>query len=210
MYVKGDIFLGPIIELWRDFWRDPRQVRFTAPLIIINFLGSVYGYYWYHGQLAATPPYFWPFVPDSPLSTTLFALALTVRPPGAWGILFQVVAFTASIKYGIWAVVVISQYWIGGGPVEFTEAMLLFSHLGMAAEGAIYLRTIPFDRTVVLLTGAWMLLNDFMDYGLGLHPYLFAAGQEHLAFVTALGLTASITAVLGFAHVGCSAKKILK
>lgn len=178
-----------LIELWREFWRDPWQGCFMVPLVFINILGSAYGYYWYREQLAVTPFYFWPFVPDSPLSTTLFALALIVRYNGAGFPLFQTVALTASIKYGLWAVVIISQYWLGGGQVEFTETMLWLSHLGMAAEGAIFLKTIQPGRAVILLTAAWMLLNDLMDYGLGLHPYLFAVGQEHLAKVTAVGLT---------------------
>lgn len=189
--------MNPLIKPCLDFWRDPWQARFTTPLMIINVLGSVYGYYWYREQLAVTPFYFWPFVPDSPLSTTLFALALAIRLAGTGSILFQTVAFTASIKYGIWAAVVISRYWSGGGPVEFTETMLWLSHLGMAAEGAIYLKTLRFGHAVILLAGTWMLLNDLMDYGGGLHPYLFAAGQETLALATALGLTVLLTTGLG-------------
>lgn len=185
-----------LVKLWCDFWRDPWQVRFMTPLVIVNSLGSVYGYYWYREQLGATPFYFWPFVPDSPLSTTLFALALIIGHKGTRHPLFLAVAFTASIKYGIWAVVIISQYWLGGRPVEFTETMLWFSHLGMAAEGAIFLKTLQPGRMVILLTAAWMLINDWMDYGLGLHPYLFAAGQELLAMVAAVGLTVFLTATL--------------
>jgi hypothetical protein len=43
----------------------------------------------------------------------------------------------------------------------------------------------------------WMLLNDLMDYGAGLHPYLFAEGQLYLALVSAVGLTLGISAALG-------------
>lgn len=182
-----------LIKLWRDFRRDPWQGRFTLPLVIINILGAAYGYYWYREQLAATPFYFWPFVPDSPLATTLFSLALIVRGNTGVALLFRTVAFTASIKYGIWAVVIISQYWSGGGPVELTEMMLWLSHLGMAAQGAIFLITISPRRPMITLTAVWMLLNDFMDYGLGLHPYLFAAGQERIAMEAALGLTVLVT-----------------
>ncbi|NLW38909.1 MAG: DUF1405 domain-containing protein [Peptococcaceae bacterium] len=185
-----------VYRLWRDFWHNPWQGRFMVPLVIINAAGSAYGFYWYHEQLARTPYYFWPFVPDSPLSTTLFALALLLSLAGPGRLLFQTVALTASIKYGIWAMVMISHYWLMGGPLEFTEGMLWVSHLGMALQGFIYLKTLQPGRGVILFTACWMTINDLMDYGLNLHPDLFAPGQRGLALVTAAGLTLTITAGL--------------
>jgi len=187
-----------MLSLWRDFWKDPRQPRFMAPLLVINVLGSAYGYFWYREQLAETSFYLWPFVPDSPLSTTLFAAALLLHLTGANKTMFQVLACTVSIKYGIWAVIMITNYWSSGGPVAPTETMLWLSHLGMAAEGAIFLRTYRFKINVVIITGAWMLVNDLMDYGAGLHPYLFMAGQDTLAMAAALALTVLLTCVLSF------------
>lgn len=188
--------MGLILKLWRDFWRDPWQPRYVIPLVFINLLGSLYGYYWYHEQLSTIPFYLWIFVSDSPLSTTLFALALLVRGNGLLRRLFQVVAFTATIKYGIWAVVIITHYWALYGNLEFTEIMLWVTHLGMAAEGIIFLKTLPVERVIGYISGMWMLLNDTMDYYAGLHPYLFAEGQELAALVTALALTVFITSGL--------------
>jgi uncharacterized membrane protein YpjA len=190
------IVLGLIYKLWRDFWRDPWQPRFTIPLVLINALGSVYGYYWYHEQLAATPYHLWLFVSDSPLSSTLFTLALLIRGNGPLRRLFQVVAFTAAIKYGLWAIVIITDYWVLYKNVEYTEIMLWVSHLGLAAEGIIFLKTMQFERVISYIAGIWMLLNDIMDYYTGLHPYLFASGQELLAMITALILTVFITGSL--------------
>lgn len=188
-----------MFSLWRDFWKAPRQPRFTVPLLVINVLGSAYGYFWYREQLAETPFYLWPFVPDSPLSTTLFAAALLLHLSGADKTMFQVLACTVSIKYGIWAVMMITHYWSSGGPVAPTETMLWLSHLGMAAEGAIFLRTYRFQINVVMITGAWMLVNDLMDYGAGLHPYLFMAGQDTLARFSAFTLTILLAGVLSYA-----------
>ncbi|MCL6635581.1 MAG: DUF1405 domain-containing protein [Peptococcaceae bacterium] len=78
----------------------------------------------------------------------------------------------------------------------FTETMLWISHLGMAVEGAVFLKTLLPGSGLIFLTGSWMLLNDLMDYGVGLHPYLFTSGQEPLALAAALALTLLITAVL--------------
>lgn len=185
-----------IFKLWREFWQDPWQARFTIPLVLINVLGSVYGYYWYHEQLAATPVHLWLFVSDSPLSSTLYALALLLRGKSPLRRLFQVVAFTAAIKYGIWAIVIITHYGVLYGNIGYTEIMLWVSHLGLAAEGFIFLKTLQFERVIGYVTGLWMLLNDLMDYYDGLHPYLFAPGQELAALITALILTVFITAGL--------------
>jgi uncharacterized membrane protein YpjA len=185
-----------MLSLWRDFWKNPRQPRFLVPLLVINVLGSIYGYFWYRQQLSETPFYLWPFVPDSPLSSTLFAAALLFHLTGATKPLFQVLACTVSIKYGIWAVILITHYWLSGGPVTPTETMLWISHLGMAAEGAIFLRTYKFGITAIIISGAWMLVNDLMDYGAGLHPYLFMAGQDTLAMVAAFTLTVLLAAGL--------------
>lgn len=186
--------MAQVFRLWQDFWHNPRQGRFMIPLVIINAAGSAYGYYWYREQLARTPHYYWLFVPDSPLSTTLFALALLLSLAGPGRLLFQAVALTASIKYGIWAIVMISHYWLKGGPLEFTEGMLWVSHFGMALQGFIYLRTLQPGHGVILFTACWMTINDLMDYGLGLHPDLFAAGQTGLALLTAAALSLTITA----------------
>ena len=94
--------------------------------------------------------------------------------------LLQVLACSVSIKYGIWAVVMISHYWASGGALEATEAMLWISHLGMAVEGAVFLRVYSFGRAGAFVAAAWMLLNDLMDYGAGLHPISYGR-TEYLA-----------------------------
>ncbi len=179
--------------LWQEFWIKPWSSKFTVPLIIINVLGSIYGYYWYHMQLAATPAVYRIFVPDSPFATTLFALALFLYFLGWRSSLFGVVAMTASIKYGIWAVLLISHLWLHGGAVRPTEVILFVSHLGMVAQGLIFLRNINWGGFTVLTAFGWMLLNDFMDYIIGLHPYLFVEGQLFFASLSAVGLTLIIS-----------------
>lgn len=184
---------------WKSFWKDPWQARYVVPLALVNAAGSAYGYYWYAGQLASTSWRLWLFVPDSPLSTTLFAAVLALWLLGYRNVLFNVVAFTACIKYGLWAVIVISDFWAGGGEIRFTEAMLWASHLGMAVQGGIYLKTFLFNASpegrrgvtgpVLAGTAAWMLLNDFLDYYLGIYPYLYTYGQVLLGAASAVSLS---------------------
>lgn len=170
-------------------WDNPYRPWFLKTLLVINFLGSLYGYYWYHEQLAATPWFWWVFTPDSPLSTTLFALVLALALIGRENNLLRLVAAASVIKYGLWACVVILDYWLQGAKVAPVEAMLFLSHLGMAAEGYLFLRHWSLTFREALLTGGWLLLNDYVDYVLGWHPYLFREDQVALAALTAVLLS---------------------
>ncbi|MFZ5632826.1 MAG: DUF1405 domain-containing protein [Bacillota bacterium] len=191
--------MNMIIYHWRSLIENPWQAKYTVPILVINILGSAYGYYWYAEQLASTDKELWLFVPDSPLATTMFAAVLLLSLLGFRNVLFSVIALTACIKYGLWAVIIISHFWATGGGIRFPEAMLWVSHLGMAVQGMIYLGPCLFTGSragrrfitgrVVAVTASWMLLNDFLDYYLDIHPYLYEPGQEGLALVAVVGLS---------------------
>lgn len=109
-------------------FRNPFRRWFVILLVLVNLLGSVYGYYWYSGQLAVTPVKLWLFTFDSPFSTTLFALALIGLLFGKEYKLLQLIAYTGVIKFGIWAAVIILHFWwIGGAPTVVVSLLLLFS-----------------------------------------------------------------------------------
>ncbi|NLW08012.1 MAG: DUF1405 domain-containing protein [Clostridia bacterium] len=196
--VRGHSFqLGSFLAWAKGLlWDNPHQSWFLVILVIINALGSLYGYYWYRDQLSSTPLIWWPFTPDSPLSTTLFALALTLAIWRKENNLFRLIAATAVIKYGLWAVVLISDYWLGGARIELVEAGLWLSHLGMFVEGIIFIRHWAFSYIDLVVVSCWLLLNDFIDYALGWHPYLFRADQYNLALLTAVSLSLLLTAYL--------------
>ncbi|MEG6615114.1 DUF1405 domain-containing protein [Peptococcaceae bacterium 1198_IL3148] len=185
-----------MLALLKRLWKNPwQQWWFMGILVVINLLGSIYGYYWYRQQLATTEFYFWPVIPDSPLSTTLFGLALLLALIG-WRLpILQTLAVTACIKYGIWAVALMSHYWHYHGTVEITEIMLWLSHLGMVIQGIWFLNNLYIPVRAVLVVAVWFLINDAMDYLLGLHPYLFAADQ--LVFAGVLAVTLTILLLIG-------------
>lgn len=176
-------------EIYHTLWLNPFKPWFLYSLIIINILGSIYGYYWYRYQLLATPKYLWFFVPDSPLSTTLTARALIFVLLGKRNSVFEWIAYTSVIKYGVWAVVIISHFGLTGGTIKPEIWMLWFSHLGMAVEGVIFLRHVKVSWREITIGLIWMLFNDLLDYGLGIYPYLYASYQLAIAKITAFSLT---------------------
>ena len=74
-------------------------------LLIVNVIGTIYGYIWYRYQLAETPAIFLPFVPDSPTASLFFVLVLTAFLLRRHFPLLEALAITTLVKYGIWAVV---------------------------------------------------------------------------------------------------------
>ncbi|MGI6685742.1 MAG: DUF1405 domain-containing protein [Bacillota bacterium] len=184
--------------------KDTMRKQFTAffldrrvliGLLFINIIGSLYGYYWYRGQLASTNKLLLLFVPDSPLSTTLFSFVLFLHLTRKQITVLSLLASTFLVKYGLWAVAVNLHLLFLGEGFTWVNLMLALSHLGMAAEGMIYYpyKGISF-REVLFVTGI-LAFQDFMDYVIGLHPYLFSTAQYTFALHTALILTGII---LGF------------
>ncbi len=192
----------------------PASQRWAFALLGVNAFGTAYGVYWYHEQLAATPPWLWPLVPDSPLATLYFALFLAsllqrwpagrgrgpsadpagaappLRPPRPW---LAALAYLANLKYGLWTPAIMVQFWVATGQLTFEGAHLSLSHLGMALQGFLYLRSYPPGLLPGLAAAAWLFLNDYADYWRGLHPLLplpeatgFAAGAAVLLSAVAL------------------------
>ncbi|WP_052098588.1 DUF1405 domain-containing protein [Paenibacillus stellifer] len=155
---------------------------FVWILLAVNTLGTIYGYIWYGNQLAYTagnyPAWLLPFVPDSPTASLFFTLALVLLlypPRTAWGVavraLVEALAVVTSVKYGIWAVMIIVAGGYQGGNLDWQDWMLMASHAGMAVEALLYARFFH-CRKMIPLALLYTLLNDTMDYGFGIYPWL--------------------------------------
>lgn len=173
------------------FW----DYRFLTGLFLINIIGSLYGYYWYREQLASTNTFLLLFVPDSPLSTTLFAFAIFLKIRKKDIVILPLLASAFLVKYGLWAVAINLHLLFIGEGFTWINFMLAASHFGMAVEGVIYypFRGITFWE--ISLVSAILIFQDFMDYVIGLHPYLFRPVQYAFALHAALILTGL---VIGF------------
>lgn len=190
--------------MWASFidaLKNPHKNWFLAGLLVINILGSVYGYYWYRHQLTANALCYWPVIPDSPRSTTFFALVMVLLLLHNRGLLrrffwFEAVAYTGVVKYGIWAVVMITQAWFWGDSQNWTDWMLWWSHLGMAAQGLIFLRHLSVNAAAIIVPALWMFFNDWVDYAYGFHPYLFSSDQVFYGMITAVALSCMLLLVL--------------
>ncbi|MBS4173262.1 DUF1405 domain-containing protein [Bacillus sp. FJAT-49736] len=133
-------------------------------LLIINILGTVYGYYWYRGQLSITPIQFIPFVPDSPTASLFFVFVLIAFLFRSNWPLFEALAIVTLFKYGVWAVVMNILTKMVSGYLPWEGYMLIISHGAMAIEGLLFAPFYRIKLRHIALAAIWTLHNDIIDY----------------------------------------------
>jgi uncharacterized membrane protein YpjA len=160
---------------------DTRWVVWT--LAIANLSQCIAGYiYWYGTDILSSPVYLWPFVPDSPLSGTLVAVALLAFHYGRRWEYLGLLAATGAIKYGLWTDWIWFTNALSGGATTLEAVVLSGQHFAMALEGLLLLPLLrPRLRHAAFVT-AWYLFNDLTDYGFGEHPRI--PNPEDLSVIT--------------------------
>jgi len=180
-------------------------------LLLINVGAVLVGYMYYQDQLATTPFYLWIFVPDCPFYVLLFLLSFGLAQfsakSGGSSLLgsisrlvrsdtFNFVVSIGLVKYALWTMFVLLFYssTFFSPPYSAQSYFLFFAHIGMALECLLLLPK-KVDMKMLGIALAWFLLNDVMDYFVGLYPYL-PQGAEQFRVVMLLTFAASI--VLSF------------
>lgn len=139
-------------------------------LLIINVVGTIWGYDWYGWQLEMTKPIFLIFVPDSPTASLFFSIAIVGWLLGRHWKLIEALALITLVKYGLWAVVMNIWALIVDGSIGWMGWMLIFSHFMMAVQGILYLPAYRFSFIHVWIAAIWTLHNDVIDYVFGQMP----------------------------------------
>ncbi|MCS1351004.1 DUF1405 domain-containing protein [Mechercharimyces sp. CAU 1602] len=189
---------------WRNLLQLLEQRWFIWSLFLINLLGSIYGFYWYKAQLIATDSWLNLFVPDSPTASLAFTFVLLLFALGKRNPLLEAFAAVTLFKYGIWAVlIIILGTAMGSGSffsnLHWTDWMLSFSHLGMALQALLYVRLYTFRWSHLVWVGCWTLLNDLLDYGWNIHPWLPSVLYSHIPFIATLTTLLSVISLMIFA-----------
>ncbi|MEE9594305.1 MAG: DUF1405 domain-containing protein [Candidatus Hydrothermarchaeales archaeon] len=149
------------------------KMRPLSLVLLVNLVGSAFGFYYYQGLLLSSPLWQWVFIADSPASTILFSFALILvmlNKKNDW------LSYASSVyvaKYGIWTLLVIlyySDYFLAPGRRLFYVTMFIL-HAGMIVAPLVIIPTIKKHKKHLLLV-LWFLLNDYMDYVVGTHPLI--------------------------------------
>jgi len=209
----------PLSWLWSASLLTNRS--FLWLLFAVNALGTAYGYVWYGNQLADTlthhPLWRIVFVPDSPTASLFFTLYLlfllfpnrSERPSRLYRVVRMTVeafAVLTLLKYGVWAVAMNAAQGLQGDPLDWQNWMLIVSHACMALEGLLYVRFMIFGRIAALAVLGWLLLNDAMDYGYGVYPWLPRVLTDDLRAIETFTIGLSVASYL-IASVALSLKR---
>ncbi|WP_438445631.1 DUF1405 domain-containing protein [Gorillibacterium sp. sgz5001074] len=203
-------------RLWNQvlYWLSPEGLRsgfMLSALLWINAIGTVYGYYWYGGQIEDTlvshPIWHVLMVPDSPTASLFFTAAIwwlykeperRLSSPGVrWFRSFiEAFAVVTSVKYGIWAVSIIAMGAAQGGGLSWQDYMLSGSHLGMAVEALLYVRFFRIGMGPLAAVAVWTLFNDYADYAYIIYPYLPLELDDDVGTVQTFTVYLSIVSLL--------------
>lgn len=163
--------------LQRLFTSIARDRRWWWALVVINFIGSLYGFWWYGGQLMSSPWWQWPIIPDSPGSTFLLTIWLVLmlagvdwRRPGMQ--VLGAIAFVSNMKYGLWTATVLPEAGFKFG-WEFDFVHLSLSHGSMWIQGMLFARFYKPALKPAVAALLFMWFQDLIDYKvLMTHPTL--------------------------------------
>ncbi|MGE6489833.1 DUF1405 domain-containing protein [Paenisporosarcina sp. NPDC076898] len=164
-------------------------------LLIVNILGTAYGYYWYGWQLAITDPIFLIFVPDSPTASLFFSIALIGWLINRHFKLIEALALITLVKYGLWAVVMNIWTQFEGSPIGIVGWMLIASHFAMAVQAVLYIPFYKFKWIHILIAAIWTLHNDVIDYVFGQMP-IYRSLSEHYQTIGYFTFWLSIACIL--------------
>jgi uncharacterized membrane protein YpjA len=164
----------------------PRQIetvalRYAWVIVVVNLVGTVFGFWYYIPQFRLEPVLAWPVVPDSPMATLLIACSLALYKLGRPNEFLNMLAFFGCIKLGLWTPYVLTVFADAFlatvtpppqvvpllGRELASNAMYAFlfvSHLGMVVQAFLIHRYSAFPGRAILVAVIWYGFNDLVDY----------------------------------------------
>ena len=156
-----------------------RETLFSKKVLFFiagaNFLGTLFGFYYYIEQLTNTPVYLWIFVPASPLATLFLVISIYFNLKDREIQLIDSLAFIGNFKYGLWTVFCLIYYShiFFGADSTLLYSFMILSHFGMFIQSFLVFGYSKIDYRPFILAFLWFELNDIIDYTLGTHTELY-------------------------------------
>jgi uncharacterized membrane protein YpjA len=164
-------YVAPLPE-----WLENVGLRLAWPIVIVNLLGTLFGFWYYagrplelapplvEGQLGAAPLLAYPLIPDSPVATLFIGLSFA-----AWKLDYDLqwlhmLAFFGCIKLGLWTPFVQLVINGQGSLAAWLYWFLILSHAAMAVEAFLIHRYAAFSVPAVAVAAFWYGFNDVVDY----------------------------------------------
>ncbi|MCS6772757.1 MAG: DUF1405 domain-containing protein [Thermoflexales bacterium] len=198
------------VRLWSDWVIASRALVWL--IFAACLFAFVFGTLGWYGEFLATiraPVWSLPFIPDCPLAAGLFGLAVVLLHYRRSSNLLNQLTAVACIKYGTWTMAFWALYWMRTGNVElsslFSGPVMFITHLGLTVMGALLLLYVRPNLRDSLLTAAWFVASDLVDYapvapnrvgGYGYYPPLPSVNGDPTALVMPMLIQAVLMTLL--------------
>lgn len=159
---------------------DKMKIIFWG-IVSANIIGAAYGFIFYYGaelaHAATHAPQLLLFIPDCPLFSLLFAIALILvyyKKKLNW---FYFLAAAGAMKYGFWTVFVLfyySQFYFTPAH-SFMYSVLFVTHLGLLIQPVLLGGRVCSTINGLAVAAGFLLLSDVIDYVFGVYPPLPAS-----------------------------------
>ena len=134
--------------------------------MLINLAAGIYSISYYFSHLEKTNPLLWLFVIDCPLYSIIFGINLYLLAKEKQKPLLGFVSIVGNIKYGLWTIFALL---LPG--LIFIYPLYVIGHLLLILEVIIFYKIFAIKIKHIIIVLAWFLINDFLDYFVGTHPY---------------------------------------
>lgn len=156
-------------------------------LLVVNAVAFLAGVRFYVATMPAVPTMLWPLYGDSPTALALATLSLATllptlgRPLAATPLnrplaYLHTLAVAWLVKFGLWTVVALNRYpelYLGFDAASLWSYWgILLTHLLFVVEAVLVAHYGATTRGALVAAFGLLLANDYVDYGLGLHPPL--------------------------------------
>ncbi len=187
--------------------RYAREYLESGPSLVwllgANVLAVLVGIRYYVESMPDVNTFLWPMYVDSAVAVGLMALSIATLLPFIGRSLetiptnralayLHTITFVWLVKFGLWTVAVVLVGWGAYFPAVWGFFGIIATHVLFLAEAWLMPHFARTTRGALAAALGLALFNDFLDYGLGLHPPL---AYEPGAIVPAIAVAASIVGV---------------
>ena len=166
---------------WADLYLT--QAPNLVALLLVDSVALLVGVRFYVADMVAVSTWLWPLFTDSPVALLLAILSLVTLLPALGGDLHDVpanrvlaylhtLAFVWLVKMGLWTALALGLGFDQYFPAPWDFFGIVVTHLAFVGEAFLIPHYGTTTRGALGLALALALVNDALDYGLGLHPPL--------------------------------------
>ncbi len=152
-------------------------------LLLVNAVAVLVGIRFYVADMIAVSTALWPFFIDSPVALALAMLSLATLLPALGGglddlpsnralVYLHTLAFVWLVKMGLWTALALGLGFDRYYPAPWDFFGIILTHLAFVGQAFLIPHYGKTTRGALGLALAVALVNDALDYGLGVHPPL--------------------------------------